>query len=392
MGGGGIHVYGNNFFMTIGNCTFVENLSFDYGAALAVNSGNYYMNISECAFHENIASNYGGGIAILSDNRYLILSSSEFYGNIAGLAGGGYYSLVLNTFATIENSRFTYNSAELYGGGAYFGNDHQRVHFTSCSFIGNNGESGAGIYLSAFNFRFDFGDCEFEANTASNMGGGIYCSAEEVIFTTSLFLNNTANVGGGVFYTSDSERQSRNVVFRQSVFLFNLGYLSSGGMSIDLLEEGEVSNCTFDMNVGGQRSGAMSILKSTQINISDTIMQSNKCGFDAGGLYLDSSSSVQIYNVSFLTNVAVKGAAVWMHDCDKIQFLNCSIISNLASLDGGGTFINSSSAIFFTSTVFDSNVALTSSGSAVWASLTQPLGFNLNQFSNNTGTVMIMAC
>jgi predicted outer membrane repeat protein len=241
--------------MRIENCSFIANTCLDYGAAMATNSGNYYMNFTKCTFERNVASNYGGALAFLSDNRYLVVHTCTFEGNLAGLAGGAYYSLVLNTFSTVENSVFVANSAELYGGGLYFGNNHQGMSFVACTIAGNQAESGAGVYISGFNFDFIFESCDLQQNVADNVGGGIYCLGQDITLLNCLIHNNTADVGGGVHFQSGSEHEAQTFSVKNTSFRYNVGYSSSGAMSLDLLEHVAISDCIFDNNYAIVASG-----------------------------------------------------------------------------------------------------------------------------------------
>jgi predicted outer membrane repeat protein len=104
-GTGGIHNLGT---LTVANCTFTGNASYDGGAILSEAT----LTLVNSTLSGNIANHYGGGLDVNSGTA--TLTNNTFVGNHANHGGG---VVVSNSgTGTLENNLFFSNTADVYSG------------------------------------------------------------------------------------------------------------------------------------------------------------------------------------------------------------------------------------------------------------------------------------
>ena len=257
--------------VTIDNCLFREN-SGDYGGAININDANWCP-ISDCIF-ENNSAHYGGAVFIeAADPR---ITNSHFTNNWAEFGGVLYIS---NAFFLITDSSFKSNSA-LHGGAIYAFKSKQ-----SCT----------------------IDHCTFEFNKAEIEGGAIYC--KDYIYDTFTIkkgysVSNSAGSGNGGF-----------------------AYLSNCNMDVDY-DNHSISNNTA-LNGGAIYARDSTIRTRTAV----ITMANNVAGGNGGALHLI-NSYVRLHHQSSITfdsNVAVQGAAIFVQDrdCEEVTFpFQCFLVED----------------------------------------------------------------
>jgi predicted outer membrane repeat protein len=144
--------------------------------------------------------------------------------------GGGMY--IRNAFPTIINCRFVSNSTGTRG---YYYDMH-----------------GAAVAMN--NGRPTFDGCTFLANTATGMGGGVYCENNSVIaFTNCTFEANQGQKGGGVYLSESSTA--------------------------------DFTACSFTSNAATWYGGALYVLDGCSATLVDCDLLSNGAGMGGGGVY-----------------------------------------------------------------------------------------------------------
>jgi predicted outer membrane repeat protein len=212
-------IYGEESNLTLVDCTFRGNeAGGGNGGAMLVNGGN--STLTNCMFDENTANIYGGGMCI--GDGLATLTDCTFTKNQAS-NGGALYSDFRNRLA-LNGCTFIRNRADDYGGaiensGAWFNDPNSVTLIKDCVFTANSAYMGGGIQNGWNRKNLTVVNCIFEANTASNAGGGIYNDDCEQLLINCTFTSNSAPAGNA--FASDlyslpnpSSYQISNCIFR----------------------------------------------------------------------------------------------------------------------------------------------------------------------------------
>ena len=247
------HIYGGGMYndggaMLLINCRFSNNMAADGGGGVF----NYLSDVTltRCSFVDNYVRPYtrgGGGMCNVSCNT--TLTNCTFSDNQSGVKGGGLSNydggmVLIDCLFSHNEARYGYNDYD-DGGGIY--NDGGNLTLTSCTFIGNKGNSGGGMYNSGNNV-VSVTNCTFTGNSAiqatiyGGHGGGMYGSGT---MTNCIFRDNTADLGGGGISGSGTRTNCS--------FIGN----SAGGSGGGMYGSGTLTNCIFRGNTAGQRGGGM---------------------------------------------------------------------------------------------------------------------------------------
>ena len=184
-----------------------------------------------------------------------------------------------------------------------------------------------------------------KSNFTLGSGKGIflwcdYNNNPDVIIDNSMFSNNIARYGGGVY-----------IVLR-------------GGGSI------EISSCTISKNIAQYGGGIyIGLNGKSSIHLSDSTI-CNNIALYGGGVYIESygNSSIDVSNCTIYNNIVeVNGGGLMMYSFGDgtIEFIECTIYDNTAHFDGGGMYITSyseSGSIEFSNCTISNNSAYFTSG------------------------------
>ncbi len=214
--GGAIYCVDRNHNAYLTNCTFINN-SADSGGAIYLNGG--ILEISDCVFINNTALNYGGAIACSSKNS-------------------------LTPKVTIKKSRFVNDVSTGDAGGA--------IYLKSANFVGEdlNFTSCASTFGAAITLLKSYGSLSniyAYNNTARYEGGVIYMIYGNLTLTGSRLSDNHAKNGGGLYIDSSSYLWVEN-----TSFINNSAYLLAGAFYSLLNENSTLNNITFLNNTAGE--------------------------------------------------------------------------------------------------------------------------------------------
>ena len=332
----------NSSNITIQGCTFQHST----GQALVLSEISYHVSINHCKFVNS--THYGGhGAAIHFSSR----TTENFKAALV----------------TIDNCIFSHNTA---GSFVYVGQSGLQgfVLMKESSFYSNNGNP---IVLSKQTLHIH-GAVVLEKNTA-NKGGGIFATDNSnVIFDKNanvMFLRNEAGDGGAMYLSNHSR------------VLFNYN-----------------SIVTFTDNKA-KNGGAVSIEDNSRIIFdatSDTKFVNNKATNNYGGAIKSLDSSIVLFR-SFATllfngNKAKFGGAIFSDDASAIVFEGSTTVQfddNDAKENGGALLSHDNSTILFTGNTvvtFTNNLAV-NSGAAVRSNKNCKITFAENsivKFANNS--------
>ena len=183
------------------------------------------------------------------------------------------------------------------------------------------------------------------SNFTLGLGNGMflwcdYNNKPDVIIDNSMFSNNIARYGGGVY-----------IVLR-------------GGGSI------EISSCTISNNTAQYGGGIyIGLSWKSSIDLSDSTI-CNNIASNGGGVYIESigQSNIDVSSSNIYNNtVEMNGGGVMMYSLGdgNIEFIDCTIYDNTAQSDGGGMYITSyseSGSIEFSNCTISNNSAYFASG------------------------------
>ena len=167
-----------------------------------------------------------------------------------------------------------FGNSTLEGGAVYLsGIVHSRME--RCDFLNNTAHSGGAVHIGNSGSHVDIVDCSFNANSASDLGGGLYIDSFNTDFSilNVSFLNNTAYSGGGLFINNE-----------------NTDFL--------------MIECSFHNNVvDGIGGGAFMNSNSVRFIMKRCQFTENSAlNYYAGGMYLYSRNEIEMHHVSFISN------------------------------------------------------------------------------------------
>ena len=109
-----MNVNNYNYRMNLTNDIFLNNTATDRGGGLSISSFNYYFLMDYCLLEKNTAFyKYGGAFYIYADNWYITISNSDFLDNVADLYGGAIDLYSNNDHVVFRRSRVSSHKAFL---------------------------------------------------------------------------------------------------------------------------------------------------------------------------------------------------------------------------------------------------------------------------------------
>ena len=306
-------------------------------------------------------------------------------------------------------------------GGAFYCEANSSPKFYNCEFVGNSsyggvcgvggvsgpilpernmdiGTAGGAIYI-ADNCTADFFDCLISNNTADtstveipddyyvSYGGGVAVEGSSTVkFISTEIANNTACMGGGVYWLeSDLTAVDCNVVnntayhgggfysttatgtIDASFFTGNLASVDPMlGASDDDTDPLPGSGAPYAHNVLGQGGGYYSF--STLVDITDSVFKKNMARASGGGIYFGGSDqdnfvAPTVFNCLIANNTAGRdGGGVSVNWYAEPEFTNVTIADNLVTGAigsgfgyGGGLYASYNSRVFMTDSIIWGN-------------------------------------
>jgi len=300
--GGGLWVGGA---LTLTDTEFISNTAMRNGGGAYIGSAQVSA-LSGARFERNRANgpatastNGGGGIWT---NGSLVLNNTQFTSNIVQGNGGGAH---IRGGATIEGGRFEGNQAfgdnifSSGGGGVYVVQD---LTFTATSFVSNTALQGGGIRageaIAGLNGLF-------QANRVERSGGGVY-AADALILTGTQFMSNTAITTNPFIFTGGAGAFAGGETYLADV-LFQSNYSggdngSGGGLRAAITTT--LFNVQFISNTATTAGGGASL--SGPSILENTFFQENSSAGSGGGLHASISfpAFMVVTNSQFLSNTA----------------------------------------------------------------------------------------
>lgn len=364
-GGGCYAVVNSTDKPKFSNCTFIQNQAGNGQEPVPSGGGLMLVggagSISNCVFVSNGAvsppndiSN-GGGLMLQSDKTKV--TNCAFNANASWNGGGAQADS--NSLATFTNCTFDANNGYGNGGGMDVTNGANPT-LTNCTFTDNFGAFAGG--LASFNSAsggVKVSGCVFDGNTSNYLGAGLGAWGGTLTVTNSLFSNNTAPDGAGLWTGSlgkntitDCTFDSNNANGTTNTFF---GNGNGGGLWVysgNATVPATIIGCLFTHNNASYGGGAASNGKATFI---DCVFDGNTAGNGAG--LLQYTNTLVAVNCLFTFNTASAGGGGILTNGATAVVTECSFFGNLTSGNyGDGIYIEGSSHLTVSdSIVWDSN-------------------------------------
>ena len=392
--GGGVCIDNGIFTISYNNIDIINNIA-DNGGGVAVLSGNFDMHSGVIGENgkSNVATN-GGGVYVAGG--VATINGGTVSNNTAVNGGGAYVSggnLVLNEGGAFYENSVTYRGSMLpNGGGFYVYNGSFTMNGGIVSRNTAIGGNGGGVYVAGGVATINGGIVS--NNTAAN-GGGAYVSGGNLVLNEGgSFYENSAAYSGGImpngggFYVyNGSFTMNGGIVTRNTAIGGNGGggYIDGGNF---VMKNGTIGgNSLLDANTAVNGGGIY--VSDGNVTIQKGNISYNHAEQDGGGIYV--SSETTDVNVIFLSGnlvnnyaisgngggmavqsisgqtITVKIGCLLYHPKDLFgnvvpfdyvgeyaqyaadgQHESCPYVAgNVAALNGGGFYINSSSSCLY---------------------------------------------
>ena len=369
------------------NCTnFINNqggmegggaLTLDVeNAVIVINEGYFYGNLNTKSVDEHLFYyDYAGTIYLDGRHNSLIIDKSSFINNAANTIKGGtlYVSGSQTGSVVIFRSNFTNNtmSESPYSRRILISSD--TVKIVETAFLNNSrGECGA---LSMQAHEIHINNSYFAHNNALCYSGGAICTFQELnrmLISNSTFSHNYAKKDGGVLKMMNYIYDGRTTIdINGSTFINNRADLQGGVFWTVPIGAFHISNSLFIKNQAGSDGGitAMNIQEyyysemNSQLVISGSSFEQNRARARGGVFSSFTTYTYLIDNSSFTGNQArTDGGVMYVGSSDsRVRIGHRSDGSkfnfNNATDRGGVISINGSRLEISNTTVFNDNFA-----------------------------------
>jgi predicted outer membrane repeat protein len=254
----------------------------------------------------------------INNNTAVILNTLAVVGG-GSTSGGGIRISGINggtTQVTLLNCRLTGNSASALGGAIYCAGN---LDIENSSFSDNSSRAGGGLHVAGGMVHVL--NTTFSANSASAEGGGVY-NHGTLTLQNSVITGNTATVGGGIF--------------------------SIVGMT--LLENSVVSGNTTSASGGGiYNSGST-------ITFRNSTCSGNFAESNGGGIY-QYFGSLLVENSTVAGNTAKGGGGGLVGDAGTVGIRNSTVCGNTANSFAGGGITNDGATTTLENSIVTGNAA-----------------------------------
>lgn len=338
--GGGIFI--NNFSKikvsnsNISNCSTRDGC----GAAIYMSGSNASIIGNKFSFNHSIAGALCifGGSPLIDQN--IITNNDNNFPPIIGDPGadpdiwGGGISCN-SSDATISNNTISNNSSRLYGGGiaCVQGN----VNILNNNITNNTAEIGAGIYYTS---NGAISENTIANNVSSNTGAGIYYTPESgtVSVNKNIIKNNIAAFSGGGLTTYGQSTISNNLFSNNSVTNAGAAYQGGGAVWFGNSNDGTaVSGNIFCNNSASLNGGGIACYNASPSLSNNTLVNNNAT--NGGGLYCYNSSPSLINMILAGNTASSSGAQLYLYDDTSDPLIGYSnVAGGSAGIGTNGNF------------------------------------------------------
>ncbi len=161
------------------------------------------------------------------------------------------------------------------------------------------------------------GNCHFDGNVATSVGGGLHSKESDVTVTDCLFTGNSADADGGGLNMAQSELTLTNSVFDGNTADYGGALVLASGSPL-------VEGCRFLENSSTAAGGAIVTLLSTTPTIRGCLFDGNS-SVDGGAIYAMLGGDALIETCTFVNNAASTLAAGVLAWYSNTTMRNCIV-------------------------------------------------------------------
>ena len=313
---------------------------------------------------------YGGflGTETACDQRDWLANETILSGEIGNLsvktdntfhvvrANGVDASALLDGFSIVD-AYTSYNDPDARGGGFYCSNGASPTLKNLIIQDNHSRNDGGGMYNNASAPALT--NVSFLNNSAATLGGGMANKLSNPVLLNVLFQGNSGGYAGGM-YNDTSSPYLKNAVFED-----NTASLNGGGMSNWFSSFPYLDGVEFTGNTSGTYGGGMMNYNSSP-TIKDGLFTDNTSA-DGGGMYnwgaSGGTSDPKLTNVTFDSNIATTGDGGALYNLFSTPtFKNVIIHANSSAARNGGGIYNASSSPVFEDVTFSNNTSAKAGG------------------------------
>jgi CSLREA domain-containing protein len=225
---------------------------------------------------------------------------------------------------SLANITIESNSAS-YGGAIYSADGSLKIE-TSLLRANQASTNGGTILISEGGLAIS--ESLFTANQADGHGGAIYIKDSGATLDRLTFTNNQAEGDGGAIYLQSSDLKLSN-----SSFVGNKSG-EDGGALASVESRLTIDSSSFRTNSSEDDGGALALNEVSHGSLTKLELVNNRAQEEGGGIYHDLASSFEIRFSNLQANEAASGGAIY--NLGQLVLGESSVVSNSASLAGGG--------------------------------------------------------
>jgi hypothetical protein len=283
---------------------------------------------------------FGGSIFVIDDSLGYLIDAT-----ISGLTlTGATNSAIRSTEKLVVSEMVFRNNLGVRGGAiradsSFSQSTGMKLSVHNSRLVDNHatGDGGA-IYFSSRTGELNIVDSFIEANTAVGRGGGVNSGHDSTVtILDSIFSENEARDGGGVYFVGDD---SRLATVERSTFRENVASKSGGGLYFGY-KNASIRNSTITGNraLGGfpHYGGGGIVHTGTLLTIADSTISHNSTNGNGGGLWSRGSFGQTILTNTTITNNSAEGTGGGISFNDRqFKLLEVTVSGNTSGVDGGG--------------------------------------------------------
>ena len=272
-------------------------------------------------------------------------------------------AMVVSYYSTYNNCNFINLSTNHHSGAiCVAGEEGNSVNITNSKFINCSSGVGGAIYVHGNGKISDklystIVNCSFINNTATQWGGALGSSQNNLIVENCEFINNKAKQGaafmvGGITHGLDGITEGHNNIMKNCYFYNNTGSEEGGAVHM-WGDNSSAINCTFKDNYAVNGKGAAIYVKGENATIIESEFYDHES--EMGTVYI-LGKNAEIINSTFENNTASKGGDGAYIEGDNSYIENSTFVNNNATEQGGALHLQGDH-IKILKSIFNSNHA-----------------------------------